>query len=304
MPEPGRDTKQHSPSSRITFALEVLAVFIGAFAIMWIGNLFADQYLGAYALLFTAATVAMIIAILWMRMRRRSARAKMLKDEFITIAAHRLRTPMTRIQWSSSSLEPEIDSPQGKEFISTIQNATKELIDIVNHLLDAAEAGKGSLYYDYLFEEGHLGTLTQRVIGDYAAGVREKDLTLSVDIEPGLPPVVMDRERLRAAAGALLENAILYTSTGGSIRVRVYKDGDAVAFSVDDEGIGISEEALPHVFAKFYRAKEAVSLDRDRAGLGLSIAKEAIERHGGRLNVTSAGKDQGTHAEFALPAAS
>ncbi len=131
--------------------------------------------------------------------------------------------------------------------------------------------------------------------------MRKKDLSLVADIEPDLPTAVIDRERLRVAMGSLLENAILYTPTGGAIEVKVYQDGRHVVFSVTDTGVGISAKALPYIFSKFYRAKEAVSLDTDRAGLGLSVAQEITARHGGKLEVTSEGRDRGTHAELRIP---
>jgi len=224
-----------------------------------------------------------------------------LKSEFITVAAHRLRTPLTRIEWMLSGLSESASLADNRETLASMKETLDNLVKAVNRLLDATEAEKPSLYYDYLFEKSRFGYIVQQVVADYSVGARKKDIKISVSIEENLPWVFVDKERMSVAIGALVENAIIYTATGGSVSVEVHKKNNSVSFSITDNGIGIPKDALPYIYTKFFRAKDAVSIDRDRAGLGLFIAKEIIKRHNGNTHVESKGKDRGSHFWFSIP---
>jgi signal transduction histidine kinase len=238
------------------------------------------------------------VVILWGILKR----VEKLKSEFITIAAHRLRTPLTRAQWMLQELLSEAGMIEGSKTASSLKETLDNLTMATNRLLDAAEAGKVSLYFDYIFEKGRIEYIVRQIVADYTIGAMRKDIGLSVDIEENLPEVYIDKERMKVAVSAFIENAIIYTPVKGTIEIKVYKEKRSVFFSVKDSGIGISKEALHYIFSKFFRTKEAVSLDRDRAGLGLFITKEIIERHKGKVGVDSEGKDRGSRFWFSLPA--
>jgi len=114
-------------------------------------------------------------------------KAQKIKSGFLSVAAHRLRTPLTRLGWMLASIADEVESRKGKELVEVITKNIKELVGITNQLLDASEAGKESLYYDYVYELRSFGSLVRGVVLDYAVGVGEKDLSLSVDISEELP---------------------------------------------------------------------------------------------------------------------
>jgi signal transduction histidine kinase len=103
---------------------------------------------------------------------------------------------------------------------------------------------------------------------------------------------VFDRERLRQAISILLDNAVKYTPEGGRVTVRTMEEDDTVAVEVSDTGVGISEDHLPHIFERFYRADEARSMEG--SGLGLAIARQIAEDHGGSIEVRSKLKEGST----------
>lgn len=232
---------------------------------------------------------------------RQAKKTDTLKYEFITVAAHRLRTPLSRLGWMIAGLRDEVTTEGGKALIEDANKTSLELTGIANQLLTAAEAGESSLYYSYLFHEEDIGLIARQVIGDYAIGARKKNIEILISVTPDLPKVYVDRDRIREALGAFLENAILYTSTQGRIEVVVSRERNYAKVSVKDTGMGILKDELPYVFTKFFRTKGAVAFDADRAGLGLAIAKDIIKHHGGDVGVESGGKDQGSIFWLTLP---
>ena len=245
--------------------------------------------------------VGVLIFVLWKGVSMRLEKTEALKSEFITIAAHRIRTPLTRIRWMISEVAEETGLGENNQLIISLDKMTDNLIKASNRLLSAAEAGKPSLYYDYIFERGQFENLVRQVIAEYSVGAIQKDIGVTVDIAEGLPETSFDKERMKTAIGAFVENAILYTPKGGTIEIKVSLQKKNIIFSIKDSGIGISKEVLPYIFSKFFRAKDAVSLDRDRAGLGLFIAREIIRRHKGEVGVESKGKGSGSRFWVSIP---
>jgi len=245
-----------------------------------------------------AIIIYAIGAVLMYRLRK----TERLKSEFITVVAHRLRTPLTRIGWMITGLGQEVQTEEGKNLATDAEKTTKELTTIVNQFLDAMEAGDSGLYDDYLFEEGNIAQVIRQVVTDYASGIQRKGLNVIVDIAEDSPKINMDKERMRIAIGALLENAVLYTPQNGKINITLLqKDDKSVGIEIVDNGIGLSKEEMSNLFSKFYRGKRATSIDRDRAGLGLFLAKQIVKKHGGRIEVGSLGISHGSRFAIILP---
>jgi len=299
-------TKQLQPRIISFFKTTLISFFYiailssGVAAVGMIGYIMIVKMPKYYALP-TSLFGGLCIFLIAVFIRNKMKKTERLKSEFITVAAHRLRTPLTRIEWMLSGLSESISKKEDKETITSMHETLDNLVKATNRLLDATEAEKPSLYYDYLFEKSRFGYVVQQVVADYSVGARKKDIKISVSIEENLPWVFIDKERMSVAIGALVENAIIYTAVGGSISIEVHKKNNSVSFSITDSGIGIPKEALPYIFTKFFRAKDAVSIDRDRAGLGLFIAKEIIKRHNGSIHVESKGKDRGSRFWFLIP---
>jgi two-component system sensor histidine kinase BaeS len=129
--------------------------------------------------------------------------------------------------------------------------------------------------------------LLDRLAAAYAPQAGARDIVLHVSVEPELPEVVVDPERMIQVLGNLVTNALRYTPSGGRIALSARRQGGAVALAIQDTGAGIAPEAVPHVFDRFYRGDPARSQHDGESGLGLAIAKSITEAHGGKIGVES-----------------
>ena len=267
-------------------------IIIGLAVIVWVLQMLSEfivhETSGSSFIIPAISSIVLFISgrFFW----KQAKKTDILKYEFVTVAAHRLRTPLSRLGWMIAGLRDEVKTESGK---SLIDDAGKT----------AAEAGGSSLYYSYIPHEEDLGLIVRQVIGEYAIGAVKKNIEVLISAPTDLPKVYVDRDRIREALGSFLENAILYTPQQGRIEVVLVKEWNHLKVSVKDTGIGISKNELPYVFTKFFRTKGAVASDADRAGLGLAIAKDIIKRHGGGVGVESEGNNQGSRFWFTLPIA-
>jgi signal transduction histidine kinase len=128
----------------------------------------------------------------------------------------------------------------------------------------------------------------------------DREVTLTIDVPADIPQILADSFRLEIVFANLLSNALKYTPPGGRVKISAHAEGDIVRFSVEDTGSGISEAHLPHIFEKFFRVP---GYERQRdSGLGLAIAKEIVEAHGGKIYVESK-PGKGTTFSFTVKAA-
>lgn len=280
-----------------------LGIIVGLSVIVWVLQMLSEFIVhdknGIGFIIPVIASIILFIAgsFFWKQAKKTDGS----KYEFVTVAAHRLRTPLSRLGWMITGLRDEVKTESGKSLIDDASKTAAELTSIANQLLTAAEAGESSLYYSYIPHKEDLGLIVRQVIGEYAIGAVKKNIEVLISAPTDLPKVYVDRDRIREALGSFLENAILYTPEQGRIEVALIKEWNHLKVSVKDNGIGISKNELPYVFTKFFRTKGAVASDANRAGLGLAIAKDIIERHGGGVGVESEGNNQGSRFWFTLP---
>ncbi len=284
--------------------LVYISIIFGIAFIVWgvgfLGKLVAVDIPKSFLFVFPF-TMALIIFLLGFFVYTKVTKVDRLKNEFITVVAHRLRTPLSRINWMIDELYEDIGLQEKNKLASSMQEALKGFTGALNQLLDATEAGKKSLYYDYIFEEGRLNYIVQQEIANYTVGMMQKEIGVTTDIQDNLPLLFFDKDRMKVVVGIFLENAIIYTPKKGNLKIKLYEQGSNIFFSVEDSGIGISKESLPYMYTKFFRTKDAVTMDRDRTGLGLFIAKEIIKKHGGIVGVDSNGMNEGSRFWFSLP---
>ncbi len=280
-----------------------LGIIIGLAIIVWFLQMLNEVIIHQmkWSSLITPVIASLILFTAGSFFWKRAKKTDGSKYEFITVAAHRLRTPLSRLGWMIGGLRDEVTTESGKSLVEDAGKTAAELTSIANQLLTAAEAGDSSLYYSYIPHEEDLGLIVRQVIGEYAIGAVKKNIEVLISAPTDLPKVYVDRDRIREALGSFLENAILYTPQQGRIEVVVVKEWNHLKVSVKDTGIGISKSELPYVFTKFFRTKGAVASDADRAGLGLAIAKDIVERHNGEVGVESEGNNQGSRFWFTLP---
>ena len=228
--------------------------------------------------------------------------AEALKYEFVNVATHKFRTPLTRIKWATDELVHRTDLPaDAQALVRSVRDSNTSLIELANLLTDAARMEKER--YSYAYADLSLASLAREVLEPFATAVRDKHLSVTTELPDGLPEVRADRERLAAALHVFIENAIAYTPDGGSVRIGVTNLGDALKFAVTDTGIGVAPEDRARIFKRFYRSAEAHHADTEGVGLGLSMAKSIIERQRGSVGFESSGLGQGSTFWFTLPLA-
>ena len=229
------------------------------------------------------------------------------KSEFVSIAAHQLRTPLTGIRWSYQALlDPggggEKLEPEERRLLESGLGATLRMIELVNDLLNVAriEEGRSGIRLHKQPIMPVIEVLTRR----YSVLAKEKGILFSfeAELDPPLPDIAFDEERISLVLDNLLDNALKYTEPGGKMIMRVSREKSWVRVEVADTGIGIPKKQLHRVFTKFFRAENAVRLHTSGTGLGLYVGKNIIEKHGGNLEVKSR-EAEGSTFSFTLPIA-
>ena len=211
-----------------------------------------------------------------------------MKAEFMSIATHELKTPINVITGYTELVDEGVYgdlTPQQREALRAIRDQAHGLTRLVNQLLDVSrlEAGGLQLSMRAVITEALFDTLER----SFAILAQEKNISLAFTLGGNLPRTIYaDPDRLRdQVLGNLLSNALKFTPVDGHVGVRVWGDGEHLHIEVSDTGVGIGEDELPYVFDKYYQiGQEARSKG---AGLGLAIARDVVEAHGGRISVES-----------------
>lgn len=224
------------------------------------------------------------------------------KNEFITVASHQLRGPMTDISWALQSLQGDAGmSDTSKLIVTNALAAAQGLVARIEDLLSVAKMEEGQMGYDFK------DTDIVEFIGNVLAGVLP--LTQKAGIKmyfdrpnTALPHVMIDAKRLSIALTNLLENAIRYNVANGEVIVRVaaVPEKPYLEVTVRDTGIGVPPEAIPNLFKKFFRAPNAVASQTEGSGLGLYMTKGIVNSHGGEIWAESE-VNRGTIMHFTLP---
>jgi len=231
-----------------------------------------------------------------------------MNDSFLSTVSHELRTPLTSIKSFAEillSYEDE-DKETQREFLTIINDESDRLTRLINDFLDLSRIEAGRMQWETV--KLAIPEVIEISINATHALFAQKDLRVDVDLEPDLPPISADKDRLVQVVTNLLSNAIKFTPEGGEIRVRaqIFKDGEAEGVSdmirvgVSDTGIGIAREDLEKVFEKFKQVGDTLTDRPKGTGLGLPICKELVEYHGGRIWAESE-PGKGSTFYFTLP---
>lgn len=218
------------------------------------------------------------------------------EKQFSNDASHELRTPLSVIMSQCEYALKNTESAEAAESFEVIYDQSKKMSSLTNKLLMIARADRGVL--KPVIEDIDVSELTSVIVQEQEMVADEKDITIKSDIEGGITAQV-DESMFIRIWNNLISNSIKYTDEGGLIEISLKSTGDQLVGIITDNGIGISEEDLPKIWNRFYRADPARSSD-DGAGLGLSIVKLMIERLGGTITAKSV-LGEGTEMSFTLP---
>lgn len=223
------------------------------------------------------------------------------KSEFITIAAHQLRTPLTGINWTLETLtgNPNLPVEQG-QVVKDGLAASQRLLRIVNDLLDVAKIEEGRFGYE--FDNVDLIEFIANVLASSAALAKEYGIKIYFEKPAGAITGRIDPNKLKLALSNLMDNAVKYNIANGEVAVKIekLKDKPFVQISVKDTGVGIPPEEISRLFTKFYRGSNVVKVETTGSGLGLYITRNIIRRHGGELWAESV-LERGTTFYFTVP---
>ncbi len=218
------------------------------------------------------------------------------KSEFVSLASHQLRGPLTAIKGYASMLLDNdfgpIDGPV-RDAVDKMYQSTQDLVVVVGDYLDVSRIEQGRMKYD--FSDFDMKDLIATTITELKPNIERAKLTISFDYDSsGIFMVNADQGKIRQVVGNLLDNSIKYTPKG-SIHVWLQKTPEnKILLSISDTGVGIRPEVLPNLFEKFTRAPDASKTNILGTGLGLYVARKMIEAHSGRVWAESPGQDKGS----------
>ncbi|MDD5004902.1 MAG: ATP-binding protein [Candidatus Omnitrophica bacterium] len=214
-------------------------------------------------------------------------RLEQIRQDFVANVSHELRTPISSIKgYAETLLEGALkDKDNAKEFISIIYQDSNRLANLINDLLDLSKIESGKMKMSLV----SLDTVSviKRAVTVIENQARAKSIALKINLAQGLPKIKADETRFSQVMINLLDNAIKYSSEGGSATISAKVVGDALQIDISDTGIGISEKDIPRIFERFYRVDKARSRELGGTGLGLSIVKHIVSAHGGQVWVKS-----------------
>ncbi len=225
-----------------------------------------------------------------------------LKATFVSNVSHELRTPLIAVGKSIALILTKTAGPittEQEQFLTIADRNLKRLSRLINDLLDLSKLEAGKMQMNMV--SGDLGAAITESIEGLINWIQSKSITVEKNIEQGLPQVRLDSDRIVQVLTNLIGNSIKFTPEQGTISVSAARCSDKeIIISVQDSGVGIAPENAAKVFDKFYQVGERVASDIHGTGIGLSIAREIVEFHGGRIWVESQ-KGQGAKFSFTIP---
>lgn len=206
-----------------------------------------------------------------------------IKSEFISIAAHQLRTPLTGIKWSLETLLEKAKDEDLKKWAEKINELNERMIRIISDFLNAARIEEGRFGYEFQ-ENIELISMLDKIIGSFIMELDRKKIGLLFDKTVFRSiRLKADPEKIEIVFQNIMDNAVKYTPAGGNIKIEVESVGGYALIKIQDSGIGIPDEEFPRVFGKFFRAKNAIGLQPSGSGIGLFIAKNIVDKHQGQI---------------------
>lgn len=224
-----------------------------------------------------------------------------MKSEFVTVATHQLRTPLSAIRWTLQMiLKGDLGSlsPEQRTFLEQAYDSNNRLITLLNDILTADRIESGNV--ERTGEHADPAVIIRTLLDDVRVLSDRQHVSLLFAPEGLCPHLAIEPQHLRTVLQNLVENAIQYSKEGGEVVVKLSCRDKQAQISVTDHGIGIPRDPQRHIFSRFYRAENAVRTVTEGSGLGLYIAKRIVEREGGTITFTSE-ENVGTTFVVTLP---
>ncbi len=260
----------------------------------------ADPPLMAVIVLFITGFL-FVIAVLIIRSFERLAEANRMKSEFVSVVSHQLRSPLSNLSWSVDFLVSNNFGKileEQKEYFNILEENIKRMNELVSDLLIVSRIQSTDLPLNR--EEFAPEQNIHRAISEFKSFAEASNVKIKLEAEENLPKIFADSRQFDQIIKNFIDNGIKYSKGGGEIKISVKKQGKNLYFEIKDNGIGIPEEDQKYIFQKFFRSKNVLTHETQGSGLGLFIAKSAIERSGGKVGFKSQ-LNKGTVFWFTLP---
>lgn len=287
--------KIHTIDTRLTVLENRFSATLGEGSRQITKTLLTATIITTFLLGVLSLTVAIMIAKAIIRLDRQ-------KSEFVSLASHQLRTPLTAIKWSAEALlakSAENLNPRQQKYATKLHESSQRMAALIGDLLRVSSLDLGT--YRFEEKEVHIHNLLQTVIDDQQKKITEKAISVVTYINPDTPVVKTDEQLLSIVFQNLISNSVKYGRQGGRVEVGVEAKKGHLLIRVSDNGIGIPDVQQPQLFSKFFRADNALEYNfNEGTGLGLYIAKVMVGRLGGKIWFNSV-ENQGSNFYVKIP---
>ena len=244
------------------------------------------------------------MAVLTRRLSQQNAeldRLNQLKSQFVAMAAHDLRSPTSSIQSCSTFLLESLKDALDSDHLALLEGIVAEsesMIRLITSFLNTATIESGQI--ELTLKMDSIKSTIERSIDTCRSKAQEKNITIEWNNEEELPLIEIDRGKIREVITNLLMNSIQHSYSGSSVNIAVHMDGAAVKTVISDHGVGVPNEVKSTLFSPFSSGKTRKTNNESSTGLGLAISKKIVEKHGGKIGLTSE-VGAGTSFFFTLP---
>jgi PAS domain S-box-containing protein len=234
------------------------------------------------------------------RLRRVADETSRMKDEFLAVFSHELRTPVNVMLGSARLLQKDMSAEHRANALASLERNAQSLAHLVNAVLETSRmiTGRLQLSCEIVDADEVLLEAIETIRPTFDA----KGVSVTWTIAPGLR-VRGDRDRLHQVMWHVLSNAVKFTAPGESVSVRAVKLGSSVSVTVEDRGIGLDPDYLPHIFQRFWQRDGSYTREHGGLGIGLALVQHVVELHGGQVGAFSPGLGHGTTITIDLPSA-
>lgn len=251
-----------------------------------------DFVLRSMSLLFVVALGAILIISIKREVRRKEelevVNQKLLeldqaKSEFISMASHQLRTPLTTMKGFIGVMKKGAYGKMPKDFkepMGTLENATNRLVVLVEDMLDVSRMELGKVNFE--FKKGSINELIDELCDSFTLIAEERSVDLKCIPKKRIPWIMMDQDKIREVISNIIDNALKYTEKG-SVVVRTECENDFVVISVRDTGVGVDPADMDKLFEKFSRGRQAKEMKKEGVGIGLYMGRKIVQAHRGKI---------------------
>lgn len=274
-----------------------IAVMVSTYLI---ANRYTDQPEIVAILVIAVTAIIFIISHVVTQGFDKLAQANKMKTEFVSVASHQLRTPLSATRWILNLLnEGRGQKPEDlASYLDLIKESNERMIKLVNDLLDVSRIEMGRVIFNPCQTDIYI--LIQKIVNNFSVYAKANNVTISLEASETLPNVYTDPEKISLVIQNLVDNAIKYIKGKGEIKISLESNAKFVKVTIRDTGVGIPASQQKFIFQKFFRSDNIMKHQTVGTGLGLFIAKSVVEESKGKIWFESQ-EGQGTTFYFTLP---